>query len=75
MTWILMKTNQCCCGRFKELNEPVVTNNIRHEPFGPEGAFCGQKEHHDIRDLLKENEKLKKENAKLKAIIGEKDGG
>jgi len=54
-----MKTDQCCCGRFKELEEPFQINDYRHEPYGKEGNFCGPSYKHDIRDLLSENKELK----------------
>ncbi len=51
---------QCCCGRIKECDEPVIMNDYCHEPLGPEGNFCGPFSHHQIRDLHKHCDKLEK---------------
>lgn len=41
----------CCCGRFPELSETTIINDITHELLGPAGNFCGLTIHHDLRDL------------------------
>ena len=40
----------CCCGK-KEIAEPLIVNDVRHEPFGGPEAFCGPSYKHKIRDL------------------------
>jgi hypothetical protein len=41
---------QCCCGRYKPCDEPVLHNDQKHEPLGPEGNFCGLYVDHELRD-------------------------
>ena len=43
--------DQCCCGRYKPLDEPLVTNETLHEPYGEPGAFCGSVTTHELREL------------------------
>jgi len=49
---------RCCCGK-KDIEEPVFVNDYVHEPYGPEGNFCGPMHSHEIRDLLAEVEQLR----------------
>lgn len=42
--------SQCCCGKYKELDEPIIHNTMCHEPLGPVGNFCGPYTSHIIRD-------------------------
>jgi len=42
---------QCCCGKYKNLSEPLICNDYQHEPLGPSGNFCGPHLHHRLRDL------------------------
>jgi hypothetical protein len=44
--------DQCCCGRIKPApSEPERINDIVHEAYGTEGAFCGPWWKHELRDL------------------------
>jgi hypothetical protein len=44
--------DQCCCGRIKPApSEPERINEIVHEAYGTEGAFCGPWWKHELRDL------------------------
>lgn len=56
---LLYHPNQCCCGKYQNLEEPLIHNNTLHEPLGPRGNFCGPVDKHIIRDLMDENEDLK----------------
>ena len=63
-------SKQCCCGIFKELSEPLIINDIQHEPLGP-GSFCGPKKHHEIRDLMKLLDSSNDDCKRLKAALRE----
>jgi len=51
---------RCCCGKKDIIDEPIIINNMMHEPFGPEGNFCGPVDRHTIRELLADNKRLKR---------------
>ncbi len=65
--------DQCCCGRIKGCDEPVVLNDYMHEPLGPEGAFCGKVSHHDLRDLHIEVERLREVIREIARIVENPD--
>lgn len=50
----------CCCGRIKELSEPLIINLYVHERLDEPGAFCGPVHSHDFRDLEAERDRLLK---------------
>ncbi len=41
---------QCCCGRYKPLDEPFIMNDTLHEPYEPgeTEAFCGSVQAHEL---------------------------
>lgn len=60
MTNPLLNNGLCCCGK-KEIDEPIIVNDYRHEPFGEAGAFCGPAYKHEIRDAHNKIEALQAE--------------
>ena len=52
---------RCCCGRYNDLTETLVVNDYQHELLGVDGAFCGPKIKHDLRDAWRELGKVKRE--------------
>ena len=61
----------CCCGRIKELSEPLIINGRMHERLGEPGSFCGPVHSHDFRDLEAERDRLVVVNEKLIALVDE----
>ena len=61
--------SQCCCGRFKELDEPIIINDKMHEPLGREGAFCGPFINHQLRSALNTIDSLKSERNDLVDVL------
>ncbi len=56
---------QCCCGKYKPLDERFVMNETMHEPLGEPGAFCGSLQAHELHDL---REKLAEREAERDRI-------
>jgi hypothetical protein len=50
---------RCCCGE-KDIDEPILINDYRHEPLDWDDSFCGPSYKHEIRDLNKEICRLRK---------------
>ena len=69
MTLIQYTPGGCCCGRYKNLSEPVIHNDYMHEPLGPEGNFCGPVVNHTIRFLESKIESLEVELKTLKSKV------
>ncbi len=65
--------DQCCCGRIKDCDEPLIINDYMHEPLGPEGAFCGKVSHHDVRDLRIEFRRLREVIFDISRIVENPD--
>ncbi len=66
-------TNQCCCGKYKPLDEPFVMNDTMHEPYGEPGAFCGSVINHTLRYYEKELERVRAQLIAAEARIAEKE--
>lgn len=62
---------QCCCGRFKELDEPIIINDKMHEPLGPPGNFCGPYISHVVRGQDRLINELQSEVAELREAISD----
>ena len=60
---------QCCCGRFKDLDESLIINDKVHEPLGPPGNFCGPFISHKVRWLEDSINSLESENRELREAL------
>ncbi|NOR27543.1 MAG: hypothetical protein GQ540_03325 [Lutibacter sp.] len=52
---------QCCCGRYKDIDEEFISNGFVHQPLGVEGNFCGPVDKHTIKYLKAKITELEKE--------------
>jgi hypothetical protein len=62
--------DQCCCGRIKPApSEPERINDIVHEAYGTEGAFCGPWWKHELRDLRTALTAMERERDEARARV------
>ena len=69
MVWMI--DIRCCCGKVTGISDPVILNNIVHEPLGQVGNFCGPKDKHTIRDQTNEITRLSTATAWQQEVIAE----
>ncbi len=60
---------QCCCGKYKPLSEPLIVNDYLHEPYGEPGAFCSSVQTHELHDLREKVTSLESSHAELLGVI------